>query len=222
MGTFFYYMMTFVEAGLGVVGFRGLYEQPHYAVVERLPGGIEVRDYAPRVAVETDDPGGGREAFPRLFRYITGNNASGEKIAMTAPDAQRQRGEMIAMTIPVQSTKSGGVMRFFLPSDVVEKGPPAPLDPAVRIVTVRKERVAVLRFSGLADKENVAAHERRLLEALLHAGRAPQGTPFLLTYDAPFTIPFLRRNEVAVELSIEASVPTAPTQAAPPHPVPAG
>ena len=221
MSAILYYMMTFVEAGLGVVGFRGLYEQPHYSVVERLPGAIEVRDYPARVAAETDDAGGGREAFPRLFRYITGNNAAGERIAMGAPVARRSRGEMIAMTIPVQSTKTGGVMRFFLPRDVVAKGPPAPLDPQVRIVTVPAERIAVLRFSGIADRDAVAAHERMLLEALAGAGRVAQGPPFLLTYDAPFTIPLFRRNEVAVGLAA-ATAPTAPTPAASPHPAPAG
>ena len=198
MGTMLYYLMTFVEASHGVVGFRGLYEQPAYTVAERLPGGIEVRDYPVRVAVETDDAGGGQVAFPRLFRYITGNNSGGEKIEMTAPVSQR--GEMIAMTVPVQSTKTGGVMRFFLPKDVVAKGPPAPLDPNVRIVTVPAERVAVLRFTGFADRSSVEAHNRLLLDGLAKAGKTVSGTPFLLTYDAPFTIPFLRRNEVAVDI----------------------
>jgi hypothetical protein len=191
-------MMTFLEAGLGVVGFRGLYEQPAYTVVERLPGGIEVRDYPVRVAAETDDDGNGRIAFPRLFRYITGNNTTGEKIEMTAPVSQR--GEMIAMTVPVQSSKTGGTMRFFLPKDVVAKGPPAPLDSNVRIVTVPAERVAVLRFTGFADRDSVEAQNRILLDAVAKAAKSADGKPFLLTYDAPFTIPFLRRNEVAVDL----------------------
>ena len=202
MSTILYYMMTFLEAGLGVVGFRGLYEQPHYSVVERLPGGIEVRDYPARVAAETDDSGGGQQAFPRLFRYITGNNMDDAKIAMTAPVQQQGRGQMIAMTIPVQSTRTGGVMRFFLPQDVAVAGPPVPRDPAVRIVTVPAERIAVLRFSGTTDAANVAARERMLLDALAEAGRSPRGKPFLLTYDAPFTIPLFRRNEVAVDLAV--------------------
>jgi hypothetical protein len=109
-----------------------------------------------------------------------------------------QKGEMIAMTVPVQSSKQGGVMRFFLPADVVAKTPPQPLDPLVRIVTVPAERVAVLRFTGWANRDSVEAHNRLLLDALAKAGKTADGAPFLLTYDAPFTIPFLRRNEVAV------------------------
>ncbi|WP_428487529.1 SOUL family heme-binding protein [Rhodopila sp.] len=199
MGTIFYYLMTFAEASLGVVGIRGLYEQPHYTVVERLPGSVEIRDYPKRVAAETDDDSGGSVAFPRLFRYITGNNTTGEKIEMTAPVSQR--GEKIAMTVPVQSSKAGGVMRFFLPNDVVAKGAPKPLDPNVRIVTVPAEQLAVLRFTGWPDRASVEAHDRLLLQALAKAGKTADGKPFLLTYDAPFTIPFLRRNEVAVDIS---------------------
>jgi hypothetical protein len=208
MGTILYYLMTFAEAGLGVVGFRGLYEQPAYTIVERLPGGVEVRDYAAVVAAETDDPGDGSAAFQRLFRYITGANTTGEKIAMTAPVAQR--GALIPMTVPVQSSKTGGVMRFFLPADVVKKGPPQPLDPQVRIVSIPTRRTAALRFTGLPDRDDIAQHDRLLLAALQKAGIPADGKPFLLTYDAPFTLPFLRRNEVAVDLN------------PPPPPAPAG
>jgi hypothetical protein len=216
MGTILYYLMTVAEAGLGAVGIRSFYEQPPYTVVEQLPGGVEVRDYAARVAAETDDERDGAVAFGRLFRYITGNNRSGAKIEMTAPVSQR--GSLIAMTVPVQSAMSGGVMRFFLPRDVVASGPPAPLDPNVRIVTVPPERLAVRRFSGSLNREHVADQDRLLLAALARAGRTPEGKPFLLTYDAPFTLPFLRRNEVAVDLAAQpASVPQ-PAR----HQVPAG
>lgn len=216
MSTILYYLMTFAEATLGVVGIRGLYEQPHYTVVERLSGGIEVRDYPSWVAAETDDGGGGQVAFPRLFRYITGNNTTGEKVSMTAPVSQR--GEMIAMTVPVQSNRQGGVMRFFLPKEVMANGPPKPLDPNVRIVTVPAERVAALRFTGWIDRASVEAHNRLLLEGLAKAGPKPQGQRFLLTYDAPFTIPFLRRNEVAVNVDAQGGQ----TPQHPPDPAPAG
>jgi hypothetical protein len=216
MGTILYYLMTFAEATLGVVGIRGLYEQPHYAVVGRLPGGIEARDYPARVAAETDDSKGGQVAFPRLFRYITGNNTTDEKISMTAPVSQR--GEMIAMTVPVQRSRQGGVMRFFLLKEAVATTPPKSLDPNVRIVTVPAERVAALRFTGWINRASMEAHNRLLLEGLGTAGLKPQGQPFLLTYDAPFTIPFLRRNEVAVNVS----APDGQAPQHPPDPAPAG
>jgi hypothetical protein len=202
---FLYYLMTFAEAVLGVVGIRGLYEQPPYAVVRPAePGGIELRDYPARVAAETDDDGRRSAAFERLFRYITGANAAGERVAMTAPVQQTARGELIAMTVPVQSAGrdgSAGVMRFFLPAKVAAEGPPAPTDPLVRIATAPAQRVAVLRFSGVPSGARVAEKKRTLAERVAAAGLSSVGEPFLLTYDAPFTLPFLRRNEVAVEVA---------------------
>ncbi len=218
MGTILYYLMTVAEAGLGAVGIRSFYEQPPYTVVEQLAGGVEVRDYAARVAAETDDERDGAVAFGRLFRYITGNNRTAAKIEMTAPVSQRGGGSLIAMTVPVQSAMSGGVMRFFLPRDVVASGPPAPLDPNVRIVTVPAERLAVRRFTGSLNREAVAAQDRLLLAAVARAGRTAEGKPFLLTYDAPFTLPFLRRNEVAVDLAPQPAAVPEPAR----HQVPAG
>ena len=199
MNAIFYYLMTFAEAGLGAVGIRGVYEQPRYSVVERLPGGVEVRDYDPRIAAETTDSGDGSAAFSRLFQYITGSNTTGARIEMTAPvsrDATR-----IAMTVPVQSGMQDGTMRFFLPREVAAAGAPQPLDRNVRIVSIPPTRLAVVRFSGVPDRTSVAAHQRDLLAALNGAGRTTRGQPYLLTYDAPFTISFVRRNEVAVELA---------------------
>jgi hypothetical protein len=81
-----YVLVTLVESVLGIFGVRALYEQPAYTVVERLDRGVEIRSYAPRLAVETDSRGqGDGEAFGRLFRYITGANRGGDRIAMTAP-----------------------------------------------------------------------------------------------------------------------------------------
>ena len=81
-----YALVTLVEAALGIFGVRALYEQPAYTVVARLDRGVEIRSYAPRLAVETDARGqGDGDAFGRLFRYITGANRAGDRIAMTAP-----------------------------------------------------------------------------------------------------------------------------------------
>ena len=198
MNTIFYYMLTFAEAAAGFVGIRSVYEQPHYAVVQHLGHAIEVRDYAPRLAVETDETGDGREAFMRLFRYITGENAGSEKIAMTAPVSRS--GEKIAMTAPVQVTE-GGMMRFFLPQDVAANGAPNPLDPAVRLVRIPAQRIAAIRFSGVPDAGKAREMTQILLDTLRRSNIRTEGTPYQLTYDAPFTLPFVRRNEVAVAVA---------------------
>lgn len=198
MDKFLYYLVTFLESALSVVGIRATYEEPRYAVVERLDRGVEIRAYDGRVAVETDARGQqDGEAFGRLFRYITGANAGGARIAMTAP--VETGGRLIAMTVPVEQG-AGGTMRFYLPRSVAETGAPEPTEPGVRLARIPPERLAVLRFSGSATAEAREAQARILAEVLDKAGRKPAERPFFMGYDPPFSIPFLRRNEVAVRL----------------------
>ncbi len=193
-----YYLVTVLESALSVVGIRATYEEPRYAVVERLDCGVEIRAYDGRVAVETDARGQqDGEAFGRLFRYITGANAGGARIAMTAP--VETEGRLIAMTVPIEQG-AGGTMRFYLPRTVAETGAPEPTEPGVRLARIPPERLAVLRFSGSATAEAREAQARILAEVLDKAGREPAEPPFFMGYDPPFSIPFLRRNEVAVRL----------------------
>ena len=194
-----YILVTLAESFLGIFGVRTLYEQPAYTLVERLDRGVEIRAYAPRLAVETDARGqGDGAAFGRLFRYITGANRAGSRIAMTAP--VEASGQRIAMTVPVEQG-TGGTMRFFLPRSVAAAGAPEPTEADVRLVEVPAERVAVLRFSGRATPEARTAQEGILTRVLADAGRTAQAPPLFMGYDPPFALPFLRRNEVAVRLS---------------------
>jgi hypothetical protein len=214
MSAFFYYLGAAGESVLSVFGIRAPYEQPKYQVVGHLADGVEIRAYGPRTAVETPMRGGNDgEAFGRLFRYITGANQHDAKIAMTVPvEMAPQR---IPMTVPVEMT-GDQVMRFFLPKSVVAKGPPKPTDPLVHIVTLPPQDFAVLRFSGTISDESRDKHDKELLAAVAGAGRHAEGQPVLFSYDPPFALPFLRRNEVAVRLDDEPPaarpVPQAPSE----------
>ncbi|MGH1570365.1 SOUL family heme-binding protein [Methylobacterium sp. P31] len=199
MDKFVYYLVTLVEAVLGIFGVRALYEQPGYTVIQRLDRGVEIRSYGPRLAVETDARGqGDGAAFGRLFRYITGANRTGGRIAMTAP--VEAGGLRIAMTVPVEQGTSG-TMRFFLPRKVAQAGAPEPTEAGLRLVRVPAERIAALRFSGRPTPEVRAEQEAILTQVLAAAGIRTSGPPLFMGYDPPFAIPFLRRNEVVVRLT---------------------
>lgn len=191
------------EAGGSIVGIRSGTEEPPFTVQRRL-GDVEIRRYGARTAAETaiaaDEEKARNEGFRRLARYIFGGNTSQTKIAMTAPVAQQQ-GQKIAMTAPVaaqRGTTGEWVIRFFMPADHTLETLPTPNDERVHLVTVPAETVAVLRFTGIASPEAIAARTGELLAALRRAGLDSVGDPVTWFYDPPWTIPFRRRNEIAV------------------------
>ena len=209
LANFLYYLVTGAEAVLSVFGIRWFYEQPRYTVVERLSDAIEIRSYGPRLAVETtveslDSHAAENAAFRLLLGYVAGANRGSGRFAMTAPVEQTSQRSLIAMTAPVEITgkQSNRVsMRFFLPGAVAAKGAPEPLDDRVKIVEVAPATLAVVRFSGGLKAELEARRSKALIDRVERSGWQPTGTPFLLAYDPPFTIPFLRRNEVAVAVT---------------------
>ncbi len=191
-------------------GIRSGTEEPRHSTVERV-GDVEIRRYAPRLAAETTVSGDAYnargEGFRRLAGYIFGGNAGRQRIDMTAPVAQAaQPGERIAMTAPVAqapvaqaSGERGWAIRFFLPAALTD--PPVPNDARVRIVPVPEETVAVLRFSGTASADTVADRTKALMTALGGTAWHATGEPVAWFYDPPWTLPPLRRNEVAVPVA---------------------
>ncbi len=204
--TLLYYAALMFEAVLGVIGIR-LYEAPAYEVVTRIAERIEIRRYAPRVAVQVRLPFAGKasrnEAFRILFAYIAGANSSdlsrNGKIAMTIP-VEVSGSKRVAMTVPVQSSETDGqvFMQFFLPAKFTIDRAPKPLDARVKLVERETETIASLCFSG--SGHDIAAREAELIDSLSGTGWMPVGKPFALFYDAPFTLPFIRRNEAAVSV----------------------
>jgi hypothetical protein len=185
-----------------VVGVRSGTEEPAYETLG-TEAGIEIRRYAARLAAETTveaaEMPARSEGFSRLAGYIFGGNAGASRIAMTAPVAQA--GTRIAMTAPVAqaSGAESQVIRFFLPAAL--RDPPVPKDARVRIVEVPGETVAVYRFTGSIAPEAIAAARAHLLATLPATRWVAAGEPVTWFYDPPWTIPALRRNEIAVPVA---------------------
>lgn len=184
-------------------------DKPEYEVVYEQDG-VEYRRYAPYLVAETlidtdSYSRAGNEGFRRLFRYISGGNQPGRKVAMTAPVEQTPagRGEKISMTAPVEQAESaeGWRVSFMLPHGYSRDTAPRPADDRVRIREVDGGLRAALRFSGRWTDRNMAEHETELLDALAAAGVAPEGPVRAAMYNGPFVPPFLRRNEVLVPVA---------------------
>lgn len=201
---------TQVVEGVGaLVGVRAGTEEPMY-VREATVGAIEIRRYGPRIAAQTtvvgDEEMARSAGFRRLAGYIFGGNHRKTEIAMTAPVAQQN--DKIAMTAPVAQTRDAdgqSVIRFFMPSKWSMDLLPQPDDERVELVEVPGETYAVLRFTGDRSPQAVAARSDELLDGLRGSGYTPQGDPVAWFYDPPWTLPFRRRNEVAVEVSTSAA-----------------
>jgi len=206
--------MWWVIAGVGVaVAALGVLwgpivsrvEKPKYQVVEKHDN-IEIRDYAPMIVAETEVSGerdkGISEGFRTIAAYIFGNNSSAQKVAMTAPVTQ-QRGEKIAMTAPVTQQSDGHVWRvcFVMPSSYTMESLPKPNNPAVKLKEIGGRRFAVIAFSGLAGENNLKRHTEDLNKFLNTQNLKVISAPTYAFYNPPWTLPFLRQNEVMLEIA---------------------
>lgn len=193
-------------------------EEPAYRVILK-DGAIEIREYEAYAVAETvaNEPfeAATGTGFRRLFDYISSANQGSSEIAMTAPVFVGP--EKIEMTAPVFVTPEvtegasgqldGGArdwrIAFVLPEGVTAAAAPVPNDARVTLRDVPARRVAAIRFSGLfRDRE--AESQRLELTAWLEARGLGHAEDWQMAgYNPPWTLPFLRRNEVIVTLHKE-------------------
>lgn len=162
-------------------------EEPKYTVVA-TKGDMEIRNYSPMIVAETLVKAPESEAMSNGFRiladYLFGNNSEKKKMAMTAPVTRQG------------AAKDTWRVRFFMPSEYRLKTIPQPVNSDVQIKSVPYTKVAAIRFSGLVLDRTVD-EKTALLKDFIHSkGMVEQENPILARYDPPWTLPFLRRNEV--------------------------
>lgn len=171
----------------GAEGTHKGYEMPPYRV-EWQDGAREIRAYGPHLLAEVRVTGGRTGAIQAGFRtlagYIFGGNATGEKIAMTVPVAQTPAGE-------------SWVVSFMMPARYTTETLPAPRNEAIRFVNAGPSRQVVERFSGLPGTANLADRAEALRAWAKAQGHEILAGPHYYFYDAPMTLPWKRRNEVA-------------------------
>lgn len=200
-------MVSVVLMSVGGCSTMGI-EEAGYRVV-RSDGIFELRDYAPHILAETVVDGtledAGNQAFRRLFRYISGENRSRGKIAMTAPVSQEAAGEKIPMTAPVGQQAAGGkwAVSFMMPASYTLATLPLPDDPAITLRAVPARRMAAVRYSGTWSESNYLQYKGALEEWIRFNSFITVGEPVWARYNPPFTPWFLRRNEILVPVAGE-------------------
>lgn len=182
-------------------------EQPSYDVMN-TDNNIQIRQYKPMIVAEVIKQGERKKAINDGFRaladYIFGNNTSKNEIAMTAPVQQTVDASSvkIPMTAPVQQQAENGswVIRFVMPSDYTRDTLPQPNNSDINIREIPAKNYAVIQFSGLASQNNIDKHESELLDYIKTKDLKTKGVATYAFYNPPWTLPFLRRNEIMIEI----------------------
>lgn len=188
-------------------------EQQPYQMVERHEN-FEVRRYPghllAEVIIEGSFEDAGKQAFRYLFAYITGENRSSQKVAMTSPVVQDSGSETIEMTAPVvqegMEVRAGGAeirrfrVAFVLPEGFTLENAPKPTSPRVNLRAVPETLAAVISFSGRWTAASYGRHLDTLRSALTTTGLTAVGAPRFARFDPPIKPSFMRRNEILFDL----------------------
>ena len=171
-----------------IIGFKVMaYEETNYEVVKQNKV-YEIRKYSDRLAIETITSNQG-SSFRKLFKYISGHNENKEEISMTTPVTEIEK-------------EGSMTMQFYLPSKFNKDNIPNPSNSDVKILNIKGGYYAVIKYSGRNSNKNFIKHKDILKNELKKNNILILSSPIKATYDKPFTLPMLRRNEVMFKINI--------------------
>ena len=162
------------------------YEETNYEIVKENKI-YEIRKYPNRLVIETNSVQG--NGFRKLFNYISGNNKENEEIKMTVPVTQEIKNENMTM-------------QFYLPSKFNKDNAPKPVDSEVKILTIEGGYYAVIEYSGRSSDKNFLKNKDILEKALKQNNLLVLSPPIRASYNSPFTLPMLKRNEVMYRVDL--------------------
>ena len=172
-------------------------EEPKYEIIKSNKD-YEIRKYNNRLAIQTEYSYE-NSGFRYLFNYISGENNMSEKVSMTVPVTQSVK---IDMTSPVTQFNKNGkmVMQFYLPSKFTLENAPKPTNSRVNLVTMEGGHFAVLKYSGSSSDKNYLKKLNKLKDYLIKDKIEMLDSGTKATFNGPFTLPILRRNEVMIKI----------------------
>jgi SOUL heme-binding protein len=175
--------LCFAFAGMA----RADYATAPYRVL-RQDGKFELREY-PALTVAETPMRGMDSGFMRLFHFIGGENVATQKIAMTTPVLIRHAGT------------TNAAMAFVLPAGLTVTNAPAPTKPDVAIREISGGQFAVYRFSGGRSLKNSTNALAQLKAWTVREKISTAGEPAFAYFDPPWTLTFLRHNEVLLRVA---------------------
>ena len=162
------------------------YEEANYEVVKENKE-YEIRKYSDRLVIETNSIEG--NGFRKLFNYISGNNEESQEIKMTVP--------------VTQEIKNGSMtMQFYLPLKFNKDNAPKPSNSDIKILTIEGGYYAVIEYSGRSSDKNFLKNKDMLEKLLKQDNITILSPPIRASYNSPFTLPMLKRNEVMYRIDL--------------------
>ena len=162
-------------------------EEAKYQVIEKNKI-YEVRKYSDRLAVETFESNQ-NSGFRKLFNYISGNNEESQEIKMTVP--------------VTQEIKNGSMtMQFYLPLKFNKDNTPKPSNSDIKILNIEGGYYAVIKYSGRSSDKNFLKNKNILEKELKQDNMIIISPPIRASYNSPFTLPMLKRNEVMYKVNL--------------------
>lgn len=158
---------------------------------------IEFRIYEPMVIAEVTVKGERKESiragFKILADYIFGNNIS---------KTRSESNETLPMTVPVMQQKRDMTwkVQFVMPEGHTLDTLPKPNTLSIHLISIPTKHFAVIRFSGTPTEDRLELYTKKLKTYLLDHHLLALNEPILAFYNRPSTLPFLRRNEVLIEI----------------------
>lgn len=201
------YVSILFQSACSVIGIRDA-EEAEFSIIKEQ-GEFQLREYSAFVVAETlvnsNFDKAGREALNRLFAYISGDNIKSQEISMTAPVmANRDEGDSqkIAMTAPVITQKQSSSWRYYfvLPKEISLSSAPKPINSDVIIKEIPSKLVAVIQYTGLWNEDTFNEKAKQLDLWIAENNLESVSLHSFAGYDPPWTLPFLRRNEVLIDV----------------------
>lgn len=193
-----------------IEGFFGIRheETPSYSILHK-EADYEIREYAGYICAQVqvkdiDDRRLVKTAFMKLARYIFGANKKQIVVPMTAPVIKQTICETIPMAAPVLMQRSDENvlwMSFVMPKSYSLDALPKPDDETITFKAIGRHRAAVLTYSGRSNPKMEKRRSRQLQEWLnKQRDYKPASAPLIAVYDPPWTLSFLRKNEIIIPL----------------------
>ena len=187
----FFYIFVFFFFSCQVMAI----EEPKFKIMAD-EGELEIRSYDEYLVAETAVEGSfdtaSRKGFRRVAGYIFGENKNSigqsEKIQMTAP-------------VTVKPDNEGWVLHFVMPSNYDMSQLPVPNNSSVSLKRIEAHLAAVIIFSGFTTDSKIQKKTEELKAWLEKQNFEIAGPQQIARYNDPFTLPWLRRNEIIFKVT---------------------